>query len=326
MRVGAQVMEACHTAQDAMGGASRARVDSEGTPGLLVVGAGGFLGAHCAAEARHRGWRVSEWLSSSDDGSRWLEQLRQGAFGAVINAAAAPYRMPEVDCLDSYVQSNILLPQRLADAAGASRTPLVHVGTRWSLGANGAAPNSLYGATKAVGDYLATRSTTVGFAGAADEQRIVVRVRDMIGPGDRRRKLPSLLAQAASTGVPLPMTAGDQLLDPQDVRDVAAALVKAAACLTRDESLPVFTEIAVRPMSIRQFVHDWERATGLHVPVHWGQLAYRGTELFAMPLIHPVLPTFSARAREETYRSTVSGVAGARDIGTARSSRQSDGV
>ncbi len=318
-------MEARHTAQDARGEVSPARVDSNGRPALLVVGAGGFLGTHCAAEAGRQGWRVSEWLSSSDDGSRWLEQLSQGIFSAVINAAAAPYRTPEVDYLDSYMQSNVLLPQRLADAAGASTTPLVQVGTRWSLGTNGAAPNSLYGATKAFGDYLATRGTTVRSPGPADHQRISVRVRDMIGPGDRRQKLPSLLAQAASTGVPLPMTAGDQLLDPQDVRDVAAALVKAAACLSRDESLPVFTEIAIQPLSIKQFVNDWELATGLHVPVHWGQLAYRGTELFAMPLVHPVLPTFSARAREETYRSTALGAAGARGASTARSPRQSDG-
>jgi nucleoside-diphosphate-sugar epimerase len=323
MRIGGQIMEARHAARDEVGDVPRA--GSDGTLALLVVGAGGFLGAHCAAEARHQGWRVSEWLSSSDDGARWLEQLAQGVFAAVINAAAAPYRTPEIDYLDSYVQSNILLPQRLGDAAGASATPLVQVGTRWSLGESGAVPNSLYGATKAFGDYLATHSTTVRSPRVADGRRISVRVRDMMGSGDRRQKLPSLLAQAASTGIPLPMTAGDQLLDPQDVRDVAAALVKAAACLSRAESLPLFTEVAIQPLSVKQFVNDWERATALHVPIDWGQLAYRGTELFAMPLIHPVLPTFSARAREETYRSTVSGAMSARATSTIRSSRQSDG-
>lgn len=273
---------------------------------LLIVGSRGYLGSHCVVAAHQRGWAVQEWKSSSSDPKPLLARVASGAFVAVINAAAAPFGVPEPDHVNAYIASNVSLPQALGAAAFASLTPLVHVGTRWSLGSHGDAPNSLYGATKALGDYLAAQAPTLRSPVGDTWPRAVVRVRDLIGPKDHRGKLPALLLDAAQSGAPLAMTDGTQLVDPMDVRDVAEALLDAVALLLAGSSLPVFNEIQHQPITVREFVREWEIATGLRAPILWGQLPPRGTELFSMEPVHPLLETFHPRPRRDTYRSTIS--------------------
>ncbi len=269
--------------------------------GLLVVGAGGYLGSTTAAIAAADGWEVSGWQSSRDDAEIWLARVAAGEFTAVINTAAAKFRAPESVELPRYWASNVELPYRISEAARVGDAALIHVGTRWTLGERGEGPNCLYAATKGFGDQLVTSS----WAEQLETRVAVVRVRDLVGPHDPRSNIPRLLNIASSTGAELRMTKGDQMMDPIDVRDVATGLLRTIADFGASSAPPVFSEVGVQPITVREFVAQWQEATDRHVDVAWSALPYRGTELFAIEQVHPALPRFEARARHLTLRDTL---------------------
>jgi len=276
---------------------------------LLVVGASGYLGSITVREAVADGAEVAEWRSSSEDQQAWLRRIRLGEFRAVINTAATTYREPEHTFLGRYWESNVDLPARIAQAAQVSGTTLIQVGTRWSLGASGEGPNSLYGATKQLGELLATSFKPAKMDGDTECGRVfIVRVRDIMGPGDRRATVAHALREASQTRTPLDMTPGDQLIDPIDARDVACALLSLASNAGIAQATAPYTEIGLHPISVRQFVDEWQEATGLQTQVRWGAKPYRGTECFTMDRVHPMLSTFTPRARHETLRATLDSI------------------
>lgn len=272
---------------------------------VLVVGAGGYLGGTIERMAHGDGRSVSCWRSSREDATAWLARIAAGDFSAVINTAAAKYRAPEIGELPRYLTSNVELPYRLGEAASAGGAVVIHVGTRWSLGERGEGPNSLYAATKAFGEGLLTAKWNHHGSVPGSQPVAVVLVRDLIGPHDPRSSLPRLLATASQQGRALPMTGGDQLMDPLDVRDVECALLEASERYAGGSRPETYSEVAVKPITVRQFVSDWQDATRRRVNVLWGALPYRGLELFAIEQVHPGLPGFVARSRDETYRATL---------------------
>ncbi len=203
--------------------------------------------------------------------------------------------------MDRYWASNVDLPARLAQAAQCSGTGLVHVGTRWSIGERGEGPNSLYGATKALGDLLVL-APPLSPGKAQTGWAKVIRIRDLIGPCDPRPNIIRALNTAWEGDDVALMTPGLQLIDPLDVRDVADCLISVAEAPDSSSSI---TEIGLRPLSVRALVDEWVQATGRDVKVKWGALPLRGTELFEISPVHPATPFFRPRPRHITLRETL---------------------
>lgn len=264
---------------------------------MLVIGAGGFLGSAMARAAAAHGWQIARWASRNENQIAWFSRIRSGEFDVIVNTATARYQLPEQLSAAAYFTSNVDLPRLVAEAANAGGTPLIHIGTRWSVGERGEGPNCLYAATKALGDAHVLRRGTYG-------RMAVVRIRDLMGPSDSRSTIVSALRRAALRKAPLDMTAGAQLIDPIDVRDVAEALTSMAEGYAEGHLYEPMTEIGYAPITIRQFVKQWMGATGLEVEPVWGALPDRGTELMEIQPVHPPHPHFRPRPRHETLSAT----------------------
>src|SRR5258708_7270795 len=171
------------------------------------------------------------------------------------------------------IQSNITFGTELVEAmlaAGCRR--LVNTGTYWQHFEGCAySPINLYAATKqAFADivqyYVEARALAV----------ITLKLFDTYGPRDPRPKLMCLLHEAAESGQALALSPGEQQLDLVYITDVVSAYLQAARLLLGEP--PPVAEYAVssgRPVSLRELVRVYEKATGRNLNIQWGAIGYR---------------------------------------------------
>ena len=104
---------------------------------------------------------------------------------------------------------------------------------------------------------------------------------DTYGPDDPRPKLFNLLNKAASTGEPLDMSAGEQLIDLVHIDDVIDAYVITAHRLLGGQ-VSQHERYAVssgQPLPLKEFVRIYADVTGQNVAVNWGARQYRDREV-----------------------------------------------
>ena len=265
-------------------------------PKVLVVGGRGFLGRHIMSDITRMKWESVSIDSRSIAPEPYLQDVADGRFSSVIVVAAQKFHEPEFQVVAKYLHTNSLLPAKIASACATSNTELALIGTRWSLGEFGEGPNSLYAATKLLGEVSSMR-----ILANSKVPMTVIRVRDLVGPGDPRNNLFRLLHDAVRSGKTLPLTPGYQLIDPIDVRDTSASIVSFLALRDRKAGIQQY-EIGLRPETVRRIVMQWLDIHGVCADLDWAALPNRGTELFKMKQVHPNLPTFMPRARVETLR------------------------
>lgn len=215
---------------------------------LMIIGARGFLGEHVRSQARATGMEVTtagrSMLAGSpghrrvdlaqEAPSRIAATIADAAPDAVVNCAGATVGPP-----DALVAANVTGTYALVRAMLMTGAPvrLVHLGSaaEYGRGEPGVPvaertvprPATIYGATKLAGTRL------VELAAATGLDAVVLRVFNPVGPGAPASSLPGKLAAELRTsqrlGTQVRVGALDAVRDFIDARDVAEAVIAAAA-------------------------------------------------------------------------------------------------
>lgn len=280
---------------------------------VFVTGASGFIGTHLVDALLARGDDVFALAGPAGvipdrdgrvrvlhgaDGGALHAALAEARPEAVVHLAALYVRDHAAPDVEPLVRANVLLGSLLVEAMlAAGCTRFVHAGTAWQHAEDGAyAPANLYAATKQAFDDLLR-----WFAAARGLTATSLHLFDTYGPGDRRRKLFTLLSEAADAGRPLPMTAGEQLLDLVHVDDVVRAFVIALDRQARDEAsgFEVFAVSSGAARPLREIAAAWVAATGRSVQVAWGAVPYPPHTVFRPWSSGTPLPGWTPRVRLE---------------------------
>ena len=215
---------------------------------ILIIGASSFLGGHLLREAAASGHEVvtagrsvvraspshHRLDLSADDPSRIAGIISLIAPDGVVNCAGATAGSPDV-----LAAANITAVYSLVTAMIQARTParLVQIGSAAEYGSTlegvpvtesaPARPASVYGVTKLAG----TRLTEV--ARMAGLNAVALRVFNVVGAGAPQDGLPgravTQLREAMASGGDVRLGPLDAVRDFVDVRDVADAVLAAAA-------------------------------------------------------------------------------------------------
>lgn len=193
--------------------------------------------------------------------------------------------------VSALVTSNILFSTQLVEAMATHDVRhLVNTGTSWQHHCNADyLPVNLYAATKQAFEDVLTY-----YCDAHNLKATTLALFDTYGPDDPRKKLIALLWQAASSGAPLLLSPGEQLLDMVHIDDVVNAFVLAARQLPAQAAGHVRYGLSSgRPMSLRDLVAKFEQATGERLPVTWGGRQYRPREVMVPWNRYESLPGWS---------------------------------
>lgn len=265
-------------------------------PRALVTGAAGFIGGALSRRLLREGWEIHALLGCQcrvealadirdritlhpHDGSMsGMQALMEAAQPDVVFHLASLFLVDHTsEQVEPLVTSNLHFPLQLAEAMvrqGCLR--LVNTGTSWQQDASGQRrPVNLYAATKqAFEDMLNYHHD------AHDLSCITLKLFDTYGPGDPRRKLITILLEAAREEEALDMSPGEQLLELTHVDDVTAAFRMAADRLL-SSSPPLLESYFVSGdrMSLRDLVAEVRTATGSSLPVRFGGRPYRPREV-----------------------------------------------
>lgn len=261
---------------------------------VLVTGGTGFIGRRLTSRLLHDGHRVVALVRAGRERalppdaeplvlpSNQME-LRRAVEAAEVMTCAhlAAYFVVEPAAADvaALVQANVALTAAVADACAAANVErLVFTGTVWQ-NASGPAyePMSLYAATKqAACDVLTHFAKNTALA--VD----VLKLADTYGPGDTRRKALNVLLDAASSGDPLGMSPGEQILDLVHVDDVVEALVLLLGTSRADaEACGDWALGSGRPLPLREVAAMVGQVTGRRLEISWGERPYRLREQFS---------------------------------------------
>ena len=266
---------------------------------VLVIGTNGYVGKSIAGYMEDffgQGNVVCIGGSKDSDWAMHWEAIKSGDFGAIRNVAGSRFSQPEEAQIASYLNANAYFPADLARASGVSRTPIFHISSRWTIGESGEGPNTIYGATKALGDaQLAREMQRLGVP------FVIARIRETFGINDPRGSLISTLASYGASGKPLPLTPGLQISDPIFVDDIAIGACLMVESLIGGATFNGFFETIVQPQTVRQIVDLWQSEIAPDLNPLFGELPYRGIELFKMDQVHPALPYFNPRNRGESF-------------------------
>lgn len=262
----------------------------------LVTGATGFVGRHLARRLVREGWQVhilsraGSRLPEAEEFAQVTNHIHDGSTEGMVRCVAQA--KPDVvfhlaslflsqhatKDIDSLNQSNVLFGNQLLEAMKVNKvTRIINTGTSWQHYNNeDYNPVCLYAATK-----QAFEAIIAYYVQACGVKAITLELFDTYGPDDPRPKLFHLLKKAATTGEPLDMSAGEQLIDLVHIDDVVEAyLVAAKRLLEGSVSQHVIYAVSSgHPMPLKELVLLYAEVTRQTVNVHWGARPYRYREV-----------------------------------------------
>ena len=261
------------------------------TDRVLVTGATGFLGGaltrrlvdegHTVAVVQRPGSPTTdsrctriEW---DGDAPKLVDAV--GAWKPQITFHLATHFVSQHQTKDlsGLIDANVHLGTALLEASHKTGSAIVITGSSWQhVDGSDYQPVSLYAATK-----QALFDIAVFYKQAGTDVR-ELSFFDTYGPGDERRKLISLLLNAAATGETLDMSSGHQLIDLLFVSDAVEALL-ATARITEPESIEAARLVARsgHPVTIRDLVQVIEHTINTPIAVNWGSRPDRPNEMLS---------------------------------------------
>jgi nucleoside-diphosphate-sugar epimerase len=229
-------------------------------------------------EASLRSLGCSEVYHHDGSTQNLVDIVQSSAPDVVFHLASlfiAEHKTAEVQPL---IESNVLFGAQLLEAmATTSVTRIVNTGTAWQHYRSGSyRPVCLYAATKqAFEDLMGYYIDGCGL------KAITLKLFDTYGPNDRRPKLFSALRRAATQGIPMEMSPGEQLLDLVYIDDVIRAFLKAGERLRANlvQSSERYAVTSGKPIRLRDLVEVYEKVTGCKIDARWGARKYRAREV-----------------------------------------------
>jgi nucleoside-diphosphate-sugar epimerase len=207
----------------------------------------------------------------------------------VVHLATAFVAQHQTADVDALIHSNVLFGAFVLEAAARSGVPVVNVTSFWQhVDGTLRNPNSLYAATKnallAIADFYRNR----------DGLRILDLVLyDVYGERDPRRKLLTVLVEAAKTGKVVELSGGMQLINLLHVDDVVSGILQAADCLIGGDQAMCYSVKAEAFLTIREVVSEVEAALSMQLEARWGARTDRPGEMLEPWIVADTVPTWS---------------------------------
>ena len=251
----------------------------------LVTGAGGFIGSALARSLRQAGAELFLPRRAEldvGDADAVCAQVRAWAPEYVFHLASEGVGkpVPPEQLRRSNVDGTRNLVSALAVLPAAPRVVLLGSGFEYAAKegllseTDEIAPFSDYGVSKAEAAALA-RQEGGGLPLAW------VRLFNVYGPGEPEARLLPYLAHRASEGLPVEVTAGEQLRDFTYVDDVADGLLRLALSLPAQPSWEVYNLGSGQGVRLRDFIEEVAEALrerGLKPDIRFGAKPYRPGE------------------------------------------------
>ncbi len=259
----------------------------------LVTGATGYVGSRLVEKLIRDGWDVSVILRKNSDRKKllnspslktfeydgsagtMLEIVKKSQPEMVFHLASLVQVDHQPGDIRPLIESNILFGTELLEAMVQNRARFfINIGSYWQhYQGQPYNPVNLYAATKqAFQDIL-------HFYRQADSMgAITLKLFDVYGPKDTRKKIFQQLEEASANGKELAISAGDQLLDLVYIDDVVSAIGHAAKLLRTMPAGSFQESYAVSSLKrtrLKEVVTLYEKVTGKSVPVVWGARPYR---------------------------------------------------
>lgn len=264
----------------------------------LVTGATGYVGSQLVQRLIRDGENVSvivrkdydrkklDFLSGrvkvyEYDGSDlgMLDLIKKAGPEIVYHLASRVQVEHRVGDIKALIESNILFGTQLLE--GMVQTGVrffINIGSYWQHYQGPAYnPVNLYAATK-----QAFQDLVRFYKEAYDLCAVTLKLFDVYGPHDSRSKIFRQLEDAASTGKPLPVSQGEQLLDLVYIDDVTRGICHAAKLLKSMPPQNLQEDYAISSLkwtSLKDVVALYEKMTGKTIPVQWGARPYRKREV-----------------------------------------------
>ncbi|MEK6748711.1 MAG: NAD(P)-dependent oxidoreductase [Pseudomonadota bacterium] len=263
----------------------------------LLTGATGFVGSNVARRLVKEGWdvhilvRLESDLSQIQDiisyvgihyyvgiTSTLVNQIKEINPSVVFHMASLYLANHKSDDIENLVSSNVLFSVQLVEAMAVNGcTQLVNTGTSWQHFNEGdQCPVNLYAATKqAFEDILFFYNRTTHI------KSITLKLFDTYGPRDNRKKIISILRDAAMSGDMLDMSPGEQKIDLVYIDDVVEAYVIAAHRLQEKlvRDYECYSVCSGTLVSLRDLVSIASKTFGKLINVRWGARPYRVREV-----------------------------------------------
>ncbi|MEO8400895.1 MAG: NAD-dependent epimerase/dehydratase family protein [Gammaproteobacteria bacterium] len=277
---------------------------------VLITGATGYIGRNLARYFHLAGFEVHAVMRASSDSAFFSNQnipirthLYDGTFRSlsslldtkniqtVIHLASITSYDTTDENIDTMLNANLQLGTYLLEIMrklGCRR--FINTGTYWQhFSTENYNPVCLYAATK-----QAFESIFEYYVQAHNFRVITLKLFDVYGPNDPRKKIFQLLDDAARYSKPLNMTEGQQLLDLVYIDDVINAYSLAKQMLDNSQNdtegfhnrYHVSTE-QLRPL--KEWVELYLKISQQRVEINWGALPYRKRQVMT-PYIGKILP------------------------------------
>jgi len=284
----------------------------------LVTGATGFVGSHLVDQLNRKGFQVHAVIRQSSDttqlqrlpnksiihehdgtANKLLDIMRRVQPRFIFHVASEVIIEHQLNDLDALIQSNIKFGTQLLEAFSIiGGDCFINTGSYWQHSdSSDYNPVNLYAATK-----QAFEDILCFYTECRSIRAVTLKLFDVYGPCDPRKKLFTLLDEAFRSGKTLDMTKGEQKLDFVFIEDVVRAYCRAAELLSSNDPQLIersYTVSSNHPMSLRDIVETYQRVTGRTLSIHWGKLPYRPRQVM-MPWSGKNLPGWKAETNLES--------------------------